>query len=77
VKVSASARSSLDQPLSKKHQDKFKDAVPVNLEYTAGGGPKCVVLLCKTTDAAHFLCTGLRVIMDVLKKANICQEGEL
>jgi thymidylate synthase len=68
VKVSATGRSDLGHPLGKKQQEKFKESVAVCVDYTQNGSPKSVVLLCKTTDEAHFLCTGLRVVMDVLKR---------
>jgi hypothetical protein len=78
VKVSAKGRLNLGHSLNKKQQDTFKDAVGVNLEYSSSGASKSVVLLCKTTDAAHFLCTGLRVLMDVLKRENAsAREGKL
>lgn len=68
VKVSASGRSDSGHPLSKKQQEKFQESVAINIEYNQNGSPKSVVLLCRTTDAAHFLCTGLRVVMDVLQR---------
>jgi hypothetical protein len=73
-KVSASGRSNLGHSLSKKQQEKFKDSVAVTVDYIQNGSPKSVVLLCRTTDAAHFLCTGLRVVMDVLKRENASDE---
>lgn len=68
VKVSATARSDLGHALSKKQQEKFKESVAISVDYTQNGSKKVVVLLCRTTDAAHFLCTGLRVVIDVLKR---------
>jgi len=74
VKVSATGRSDLGHPLNKKQQEKFKESVAISVDFTLNGSPKSVVLLCRTTDAAHFLCTGLRVIMDVLKRENDSNE---
>ena len=68
VKVSPSGRSDLGHPLSKKQNDKFKDSVAVALEYSVNGAEKSVIIRCRSTDEAHFLCTGLRVIMDVFLK---------
>ena len=74
TKVSASGRSNLGHALSKKQQEKFKDSVAISVDFIQNGSPKCVVLLCRTTDEAHFLCTGLRVVMDVLKRENSFDE---
>lgn len=70
VKVSATSRSDLGQALSKKQQEKFRESVAISIEYNMSGSQKSVILLCRTTDAAHFLCTGLRVVMDVLRREN-------
>lgn len=74
VKVSASGRSDLGHALSKKQQEKFKDSVAISIDFIQNGVPKSVVLLCRTTDAAHFLCTGLRVVIDVLKREKASDE---
>jgi hypothetical protein len=74
VKVSATARSGLGHPLTKKQQGKFKESVAISVDYTQNGEKKSVVLLCRTTDAAHFLCTGLRVVIDVLKREKATDE---
>jgi hypothetical protein len=78
VKVSATGCSNVGHSLNKKQQNTFKFAVAVNLTYSACGVSKSVFLLCKSTDAAHFLCTGLRVLMDALQRENnSSQEGKL
>lgn len=68
-KVSASGRAAPEYPLSRKHLQKFKDSVLVNVECRSHEGrPKVLTFRCKTTEEAHFLCTGLRVVLDVLKR---------
>jgi len=75
VKVSATSRSEdSGHALSKKQQEKFKESVAISVDYTMNGSSKSVVLLCRTTDAAHFLCTGLRVVIDVLRRENVSDE---
>lgn len=74
VKVSATARSDLGHPLSKKQQEKFKESVAISVDYIHNGSKKSVILLCRTTDAAHFVCTGLRVVIDVLKREKTTDE---
>jgi hypothetical protein len=64
TKVSAASRTEVNYPTSGKLQEKFKDSVPVIVECQN----RSLTFLCKTTDEAHFLCTGLRVVMDVLKR---------
>jgi hypothetical protein len=64
----------LGHPLTKKQQGKFKESVAISVDYTQNGEKKSVVLLCRTTDAAHFLCTGLRVVIDVLKREKATDE---
>lgn len=68
VRVTATGRSDPAQQLPRKYQDKYKDSVTVLMEYNLHGKTRSMALRCKTTDEAHFLCTGLRVCMDILKR---------
>lgn len=67
VKVTATGRAESAVQLPKKHQDKFKDSVIVVLEYSLAGSVRSMAVRCKTTADAHFLCTGLRVCMDICR----------
>jgi hypothetical protein len=67
LKVSASARNEVERPVPKKYQQKYRDCVDVTLVYTFNGRPRSLVLRCRTTDEAHLLCAGLRVIIVVCK----------
>jgi hypothetical protein len=73
-KVTAAGRSEPADQLPKKFQEKYKDSVIVMLEYCLTGSTRSMALRCKTTDEAHFLCTGLRVCMDVLKREKEASE---
>ena len=65
VKVTATGRAESAVQLPKKYQDKYKDSVIVVLEYSLAGSVRSMAVRCKTTADAHFLCTGLRVCMDI------------
>lgn len=68
-KVSASSRSDLEFPIPRKHQNKFKDSITVQLECCDDeGSERTIVFCCRRTNEAHFLCTGLRVIIDILER---------
>jgi hypothetical protein len=68
VKVTALGRSEPAGTFPKKYQEKFNDSVTVIIDYKLNDAVRSMVLRCKSTDEAHFLCTGLRVCMDVLKR---------
>jgi hypothetical protein len=68
VKVSATGRAEAAVQLPKKYHDKYKDSVIVVLEYNLAGSIRSMAVRCKTTADAHFLCTGMRVCMDVCKR---------
>lgn len=68
VKVTATGRSDPAEQLPKKLKEKYKESVTVIMEYNLGGTIRSMALRCKTTEEAHFLCTGMRVCMDVLRR---------
>ena len=67
VRVAAKGRSEPIQ-LPKKYQEKYGESVTVEIEYRLNGANRLMTLRCQSTDEAHFLCTGLRVCMDVVKR---------
>jgi hypothetical protein len=69
VKVTATGRRAESAvQLPKKYHNKYKDSVIVVLEYSLAGSVRSMAVRCKTTDDAHFLCTGLRVCIDICKR---------
>jgi hypothetical protein len=68
TRVTASGRSEVVGLMPKKFQEAYKESVIVSLEYEISGSLRALVLRCKTTADAHFLCTGLRVCSELLKK---------
>ena len=77
TKVAAAGRSESAAQLPKKYQDKYKDSVIVLLEYNLGESTRSMAVRCKTTAEAHFLCTGLRVCMDVLRREHDASEAAM
>jgi len=57
-----------DFVVPKKYQAKYQHSVAVLVEYNLSNSVRTMTLLCKTKNEAHFLCTGARVCMDVLKR---------
>jgi hypothetical protein len=74
TRVTASGRSESFGLMPKKFQETYKESVIVSLEYDVSGSMRALALRCKTTADAHFLCTGLRVCSELLKKE---QQGAL
>lgn len=74
TKVAAAGRSEPATQLPKKYQEKYKDSVIVLLEYNLGESTRSMAVRCTTTAEAHFLCTGMRVCMDVLKREHDTNE---
>mmetsp|Transcript_30291 Transcript_30291/g.46445 ORF Transcript_30291/g.46445 Transcript_30291/m.46445 type:complete len:442 (-) Transcript_30291:116-1441(-) len=68
LKVAVAGRRDPHYQLSKKLQAKFMESVALDISYYKGDKKKSILFLCKNTDDAHFLCTSLRVAIDVLKK---------
>jgi len=57
-----------DVVIPKKYQLKYRKSVVVLVEYNLNNSVRSMSIRCKSTNEAHFLCTGLRVCMDVLKR---------
>ena len=74
-KVQASSRSETSVQLPKKYQSKFKDSVVVRLECSSEttGQSRSIHFCCRQTNEAHFLCTGLRVMVDVIERESKVQ----
>jgi hypothetical protein len=77
TKVAAAGRSEPAAQLPKKYQEKYKDSVIVLLEYNLGETTRSMAVRCRTTAEAHFLCTGMRVCMDVLKREHDTSEATI
>ena len=68
--VAAWMKSDPEHPIPRKFLSHFSDSVAVSMTYTLGNKIRAVVLRCKTMDEAHFVCTGLRVLVDILRREN-------
>jgi hypothetical protein len=66
--VAASMKVDKAHPIPRKFATQFHDSVAVVATYNLGTKTRSLMLRCKTTEVAHFVCTGLRVVIDVLKR---------
>jgi hypothetical protein len=66
--VAASTKADSQHPIPRKFANKFSDSVSVTITYSLGKSTRFLILRCQTTEEAHFVCTGLRVLIDFLRR---------
>jgi len=66
--VAASIKADSKHPIPRKFAYQFSDSVSVAITYSLGKSTRFLILRCQTTEEAHFICTGLRVLIDVLRR---------
>jgi hypothetical protein len=75
--VAASMKVDKEHPIPRKFATQFHDSVSVVVTYNLATKTRSLMLRCKTTEVAHFICTGLRVVIDVLKREAVYKMNAL
>ena len=68
IEVSDRKDDMIANPIPKKLLDGFDKSVLVTLKYKMHGVLRSIEFRCRDNDEAHFLCTCMRVIRDLLRR---------